>query len=267
MIRRALAAASALLALAAVPPLGTAGEKITVAGTGANQILLRALAQGFEKKNPGIQVEVPDSIGSGGGIKAAGEGKAELGRTARKLKDKEKAFRLEYLPFATTPVVFMAHPSMPLKGITTAQSVAAFSGKARNWKELGGPDAKLRVVTRPEGESTLDALRAGLPAWKDLVMTPESKVTDSEPENAAQVAENVGTIGFTTYDVAKDAKLTVLELDGVKPTEPRYPAHLESALVYKAERLTGATKAFVDFIFSKAGADIIRKLGSRPVTR
>ena len=264
---RSFAAAILCAALAAVAPSARAESKITVAGTGSNQILLRALAQAFGAKNPGVRVAVPDSIGSGGGIKAAGEGTVELDRTARKLKEKEMAYGLEYLPFAKSPVVFMAHPGTPVKGITTAQSVAVFSGKVQNWKELGGPDARLRVVIRPEGESTLVALRAELPEWKDLAMTTEAKVTDSEPQNAALVAEVAGTIGFTSYDVAADAGLVVLELDGVPATDPKYPVQVESALVYKAERMTGAVKAFTDFIFSGEGAAVIRKLGSRPIPR
>ncbi len=266
MLRR-LAIAIVCVAVTSFAPTARAEDKVTVAGTGSNQILLRALAKAFEAKNPGIRVEVPDSIGSGGGIKAAGDGTVELGRTARKLKEKEMAYGLEYLPFAKTPVVFMAHPGTPVKGITTAQSVAVFSGKLKNWKELGGPDAKLRVVIRPEGESTLVGLRADLPEWKDMVMTTEAKVTDSEPQNAALVAEVAGTIGFTSYDVATDAGLVVLELDGVPATDPKYPVQVESALVYKAERMTGAVKAFTDFLFSEEGGAVIRKLGSRPIPR
>ena len=82
-----------------------AKDKIIVGGTGACQDLLRALARGFMSSNSGT-VEVPNSIGSSGGIKAMAKGTIDIGRVARKRKDSEKGYNLTYKEFALSPIVF-----------------------------------------------------------------------------------------------------------------------------------------------------------------
>ena len=81
--------------------ISAATEKIVIAGTGDSQSLLRVLAGDFEKSHPGTAIEIPDSIGSGGGIKATAMGKCDLGREARGIKDKEKKYGLKYRLFCS----------------------------------------------------------------------------------------------------------------------------------------------------------------------
>lgn len=244
-----------------------ADRTLTIPGTGASTVMLKALGEAFSKSRPGVTVDVPPSVGSGGGIKSVGEEKTELGRVARKIKEKEKGYGLTYLPFARVPIVFAAHPGIKLKGLTTAQATDVFSGKTTDWKELGGPEKKIRVVTRPEGESTLDALRATLKPWADLKITPQSKATDSEDQTAATLASTEGGFGFTVYDLAVKAGLTVFPLDGVKPVDDAYPAQMVLALVHKADKLTGDAEAFVAFLFTPAAAKIIKAHGADPLPR
>ncbi|MBI5014698.1 MAG: substrate-binding domain-containing protein [Deltaproteobacteria bacterium] len=255
----------AVLSLCTVP--ARAEQTLTIPGTGASQVMLRALGEAFSKQRPDLKVDVPDSTGSGGGIKAVGEGKAELGRVARKIKEKEKGLGLTYLPFARVPVVFAAHPSVKLKGLTAAQSAAIFTGQVTSWKELGGPDKKIRVVTRAEGDSTLDALRANLKEWADLKVTPLSKATDTDGENADVLAATDGGAGYSVFDLAAKKGLTVFTLDGLTATNAAYPVQMVFGLVYKPEKLQGAAKEFVDFLFTPAAAKIIQGHGADPLRR
>ena len=103
---------------------GLAGEKIIIGGTGDSQELLRSLASAFEKSPGGGAIEVPDSIGSGGGIKALIAGKIDLARVARPLKEGEEKLGLVYLSFAMNPVVFVIHPGLTgIDSITTEQII------------------------------------------------------------------------------------------------------------------------------------------------
>lgn len=138
-----------VLLLTAAAPGGA--ETFAIVGAGGPQGVLRAAAAAFAKANPGVTIEVPDSVGTGGGYKAVGEGEAAMGRVGRPAKGKEVEYGLEYVPFAKSPAVFFTHPGVTVKGLTAAQTVSLFSGKATSWKDVGGPDEKVRIVTRQPG--------------------------------------------------------------------------------------------------------------------
>lgn len=170
----------ALTSVAVAVSTGWAAESITVAGTGASQEILREIAARFMKDNPGITVQIPDSVGSGGGVKAAGQGTADLGRVARNLKEKEKGYGLEYRAFARIPIVFVAHPDVTATDITSAQSRDVYAGAITNWEALGGQDLRIRVVSRYEGDTTIKKIRKHIPGWKDLVITKRSKASNTD---------------------------------------------------------------------------------------
>ncbi len=64
-----------------------ADQRVTICGTGDSQAMLRSLALAYEKQHPGVSIDVPDSNGSSGGIKATASGKCDLGRVARPLQE------------------------------------------------------------------------------------------------------------------------------------------------------------------------------------
>jgi len=246
-----------------------AAESFKIVGSGGPMRLLRDAAAAFSKANPGISIEVPDSIGTGGGYKAAGEGEGGivLGRVTRPPKGKELDYGLDYLLFAKCPVVFHSHPGIKIKGLSAAQAADLFTGKITNWKEVGGPDEKVRIVARQAGESNLLLIQQAVPAWKDLVITERSKITNTDQEMPAAVAENAGAIGFGFIHEGQLKKLNILELDGQAPTSATYPVKSDFALIYKKEKLTPGMKAFIDFLFSDAGEKVVRANAATPVPR
>lgn len=86
-----------------------AAQTLVIPGSGDSQKLLRALVRAFEVSHPGTAIEIPESIGSSGGIKNVVTDNAELARVARPLNESERQAGLEYRAFAFSPVVFAAH--------------------------------------------------------------------------------------------------------------------------------------------------------------
>ena len=244
-----------------------AAETIVIPGSGSSQSMLRELATAFEKKNPGVRIEIPESIGTGGGMKAAGEGKAVIARVGRKPNDKEAAYGLSFLAFARQPVVFATHPSVKLKGITRAQSRDLFTGKIASWKEVGGPDLKVRVISRPTSETNFKLLQQTIPEWKDLVVTERSKSAATDQEMVQFIAEYEGAIGFNVVSEVLEKRLSPLALEGVAPGGDAYPVRVDAGFVFKPGAIAGSLKAFVDFIFSEEGAKIVRANHAVPVAR
>jgi phosphate transport system substrate-binding protein len=240
---------------------------LEIVGTGDGIDLLRAVGASFMEQNKSVRVEVPPSIGSGGGIAAVGSGKAVLGRVARKLSDAEAASGMIYKPIARLPSAFFVNPSAGVSGITSAQLLAIYSGQATNWKELGGADLRVRVVRREDQDSTLTVLRDSMPGWHDLAITEKSKTATSTQEAVETVREVVGAIGFGPYSKPLEQGLTVLRIDGRHPMDAEYPSSVVLALIYMNATQNPDALAFIKFMDTPQVREIVTSLGSVPVQR
>lgn len=255
------------LALALILPVGggaVAAEKIDIVGTGDGMGILRSLSTAFSEYNPSITVGVPDSIGSGGGIKAVGKGKYRLGRVARPIKDKEKHYSLEYQPIAKIPVVFYVNKSVQVKDLSAEQVTGIYSGKIKRWNEVGGKDAPIRVVRREDGDSSLSVLRKTFPGFKDVVITKKAKTAVSTPESIATVEAKDGAIGFGPYSGAMAANVNIVFINGLAPTNPAYPSATTLALIYKPDSRAGTVAKFLDFTASMVGREAIATANAVP---
>lgn len=239
-------------------------DSIKVVGTGDGIDLLRAMAADFHKLHPRTAIEIPPSVGSGGGIAAVGSGKAQVGRVARELKDSEKASQIEYVPIAKIPSAIMAHPSAGITGLTSGQLADIYSGKISNWAEVGGADVRIRRVRREDEDSTLGALRKNMPGWKDLVITDNAKTAVTTQEAIETVRAVAGAIGLGPYSRFLGDDLTVLRIDGKFPDEEGYPSSVELALIFRRDLSDPGAKAFVDYSTSESARKIMRSFGAVP---
>lgn len=267
MAMRTLTAVSAALAFLALADPGRAAETLAIPGSGSSQTLLRTLAAAFNAANPDVVVEVPDSIGTGGGMKAAGEGQAVIAQVGRRPGPKEEAYGLQHTVFAIQPVVFAAHPGVGIKMITTGQSRDLFAGAIANWKQIGGPDLAVKPIVRSPGETNLAAIQKLLPEWKDIAFPADAPAPKTDQENIALIAETPGAIGFNVISEILDAGLTPLLLGVKAPTEVTYPLFIEAVLVHKPGALAGAARRFVDFVLGPEGGKIIKANNAFPVRR
>ncbi len=243
-----------------------AEEKIVICGTGDSQRMLEALAAAFEKANPGTKVDIPDPIGTSGAIKAIAEGRANLGRTARPIKEKEKVYNLNYKVFANTPVVFAVNPNVKgVDNLTFEQIVGIFSGKITSWAALGAEDRKIYLAQREKGDSSRTVLEENLPGWKEIEQFPGEEIFTT-PEAISTVVKYENTIGYLPLSALKGTNLLVMKVGGVYPSMDNvmngsYKLVIPLGLVWKGE-LKGLAKDFVDFIFSPEGKKIIAENGA-----
>ncbi len=243
-------------------------DKITVAGTGDGQEVFEILARAFEKTNPSMKVEIPPSIDSGGGIRAAASGKCDLGRVARTIREKEKKYNLNYRLFAHAPVAMAANES--LKEIEDLKSEDVFnilSGKFVNWSEAGGPDQKIYIVQREKGDAAHIVLEKTLKGFKNLNHLP-GYVAYSALETIEAIKKHPGTIGYGALQDAKKAGLHIIKVDGFFPSNEniqnkKYKFAIPLGFVWKGE-LKGLAKKFFDFTFSNEGKEVLIRNGAVP---
>ena len=241
-------------------------EEISVVGTGSGAKIIEMLGDSFTKSNPDCKVLVPPSIGSGGGIKAVGTDQALIARIARELKESEKEYGITYTPILKLPIVFFVNKSVGIQNLSPQQACDIYSGKITNWKDVGGPDADIRVIRREDGDSSLEVLQKKLPGFKDITLTQKSKTTLSDPETCEMVQAKENTIAFGTYANTKGMDLTVLKIDGKDPSDvSSYPYFGILALIYKEKNKTGNVGKLIDFATSPEAKDVILNAGGFPL--
>jgi len=258
---------SGILALAMLVAFAPAAESedITIVGTGDGVKVLKSIGDAFILQNPDVEVHVPKSIGSGGGIKAVGNDKYVIGRIARNIKDKEKHFGLSYVPYAKIPVSIVVNKSVNIDGLTSRQVLDIFSGKITNWSEVGGKDARIRVIRREDGDSSLNVLKKTFPGFKDITITERAKTADSTPENFTVIQKKDDTIGFGPHDVAMISNVKCLKIDGKGPMDKGYPSIGTMGLIFKDANRRGYIDGFIDFATSASAHNAIRSAGGIPV--
>ncbi|MBF0194829.1 MAG: substrate-binding domain-containing protein [Magnetococcales bacterium] len=240
-----------------------------IAGTGDSQSLLRHVAKRFETDNQseGIIVYVPDSIGSGGGILALKKGVAQLARTARPIKKREREGLIS-IPFAISPIVFAVHPSVTgIDNLTSREVLGIYSGEIKNWSELGGVDHKIYVVDREHGDSSLLVLSKNFPRWRNDLNVGKKYYNTTTAAKA--VAKHPFTIGYLPLSIALGAGLKVLTIDGNAPTESavvsgEYPYILYFELVAK-KSVSGWEKKFIRYMFTPKIRSFMKKIGVYPI--
>ena len=228
-------------------------NKIIIAGTGDSQAVLRAIAKKFESRYPGTKVEVPDSIGSSGGIRSTAEGLCDFGRVARKIKENEKKYQLNYKLFAYSPIVFVVNGSVKkINNITYEQIISIYSGKITMWNELGGENTKIYIANREPGDSSRTILEKNLPGFNKITSFA-GKIIYTTPETVEIISKYENTIGYVPLSATKKQNLKILKINGFSPTAKNinngsYKIYVSLGIVWKG-KLQGLAKQFVEYLY------------------
>ena len=256
-----------VIAAAVLAPWSAGAAELRIVGTGDGVDLLRALGAAYAAENPDVTVVVPPSIGSGGGIAAVGSGREVLARVARPLSDGERAQGLVGVPLMRLPSAIFVHPSTGVKNLTAAQLADIYAGRITNWSEVGGADARVKVVRREDTDSTLTVLRQTMPGWSRLEITDRSKLATTTQDAIATVETVPGAIGFGPFGRHLEPALTVLRIDGHHPLDPGYPSAVVVGFVHREGALPPPAQEFVAFARSPKAKALLSSLGGLPGER
>ena len=238
------------------------GEDINVVGTGSGMNILQEIADDFNELNPGMQVMVPPSIGSGGAVLSVGSEMEALGRVARNIKKKEEKYGLSLVEIASNPIIFYSNKSNKIDSLSHEQVLDIYSGKITNWSEVGGTNLPIEVVRREKGDSSLDILEKTMNGFSGDRICKDATFKYSDQDAVSYLESTPGTIAFGTFGNGKTADVDVLSLDGIYPDRPEYPCKGMLALIFKEGRVSPGAEAFLKFASSEmAKPAIIRAYG------
>jgi len=240
---------------------------LTIAGSTSVQPFSEVLAEKFMEKNKGVQVNVQGG-GSSVGIEAAISGAAGLGSSSRDLKPEEKAKNLVDTKIALDGIAIVVHPENTVKALKTEDVMNIYLGNIKNWKELGGPDAPITVVSREDGSGTREAFTTLVMNKKDIVKN--AIIQNSTGAVRTTVAGDKNALGYVSLSsLNKDIK--ALDIDGAAATEANVKAgtyKLQRPFIYVTKDApTGLAKAFIDFVLSAEGQKMIVDEGAISINK
>ena len=246
----------------------TDNSTISVSGSTTVQPLAEKLAEAFMTENTGIRIDVQGG-GSSVGVKAAGQGTSDIGMASREIKESELAEfpKLNVVVIARDGIAIVANADVTVSDLTVEQVRDIFSGKITNWKDLGGEDENIIVVSREEGSGTRGAFEE-LVMGKDALITASAILQPSNGSIRTTVSTTPYSIGYMSFGYLDDT-IKAISIGGIAPTEPNaadgsYPIVRPLNMLTNGEP-TGAVKAFLDFILSDAGQKLVVEDGYIPV--
>ena len=173
---------------------------ITAAGSSALKPLVDEASQKFIEKNPNVSITV-DAGGSGEGLKQVSEGTVTIGNSDVSAEEKLDADQAKELVDHQVCVVTMAPivnkdvTEAGVKDLSTDQLIGIFTGQITNWKDVGGPDEDIVLVTRPSSSGT----RATFEKYA-LNGNAEAENKSMETDDSGVLLKNVsdtkGAIGY-----------------------------------------------------------------------
>jgi len=247
-------------------------REVKITGSGSTYPAMEALAAAYEASKTEEKAKIvflPPSQ-SESGISGTRDGLVDLGSLSRTLKPQEDDGTLVYWEVARDALTVATHPDV--EGVTNLQTddlKAIYSGTTTNWQQVGGPDAMIVVLDRPEDESGKRLLREHY-LGQALENAPDAVVLRHESDLIEAVTGTPYSIGAFSlaYAIANQLAVNRLRLDDVAPTvenvqSGKYPMVRILGLVSRQTPST-ETQKFMDFIFSNAGAEALLEAGFVP---
>ena len=261
-----------LLALSAmtVSASSMAKENVTVSGSTTVLPVMQKISEHLMQKDPSVVIELSGG-GSGSGTKALNEKLTQIAMSSRKIKGKEvkaaeeKGVKPFEIPVAVDAIVPIVNSKNTLNGLSLDDLRKIYKGEIKNWKEVGGPDAPIVLVSRDSSSGTFES-------WESLVMknqrvSPRALLQNSNGTVVQTVSKNPNAIGYVGLGYVAPI-IKAVEINGIKATpltakEGKWPLSRDLYL-YTNRQPQGAVKKVTDFCLSEEGRGLIKEAGFVP---
>ncbi len=209
-------------------------ESITISGSTSVGPLMKKESERFEQLNPQVNVQI-NQLGSSAGIKDAINGTAIITSKDNKIDS-----------------------------LKLSQIRDIYTGKIRNWKDVGGKDSEIVVVSREEGSGTRDVFQK-IVGYTSEELINNAIIGDGSGNIKTTVAVNNHAIGFISFEYL-DNSVNKVKIDGIEPNAEnvkynKYKLARTFLLVYKEEYLKENGNKLIDFVLSEEGQNIVEENG------
>jgi phosphate transport system substrate-binding protein len=260
-----------LVALFFTPVFAVAAETVVIKGSTTVLPIAQAAAEAFMKKRPDINISLSGG-GSGDGIKALIDKSTDIANSSRDMKPEEVKLARERgvdpvaHRVAIDAIVPIVHPTNPITDLTIEQLSLIYQGKITNWKEVGGADKKIVVISRDTSSGTYET-------WEQKVLhkakvTPRAQLQASNGAIVQAVSKNKYAVGYIGIGYLNKAVMG-LKVAGVQASAQtalsgQYPI-ARPLFMFTNGQPKGATAEYIKFLLSPEGQKIVKKEGFVPL--
>ena len=246
-------------------------ESIVIKGSTTVLPVAQAALEAYMKANPGVNISLSGG-GSGEGIKALIDKSANIANSSREIKGNEvelaksKGVNPVETIVAVDAIVPIVNPRNKVANLTIDQLSQIYQGKITNWKEVGGDNLQIVVVSRDSSSGTFEA-------WSEMVLhkakvAPRAQMQASNGAIVQAVSKNRYAIGYIGLGYVNKA-VKPLTVNGVQATartaiSKEFPI-ARPLYMYTNGQPAGVTAKFIRFILSPAGQDLVAKAGYVPL--
>ncbi len=257
----------------------------TIVNKGSDTLVNLALAwaEAYMNLHPEVRISVTGG-GTGTGIAAMINGTVDIANASREMKPEEiaaaKANGITPVEFvvARDAIAIVVHPSNPVHGLTLEQISAIYTGKITNWREVGGEDRPIVLLSRESNSGTYvyfleNVIRLGQKS--DLLFSPDTLLMPSSEGISAEVRQNPNAIGYDGLGyVTPDQKTLAVAREAGGPyvlpsvetvNDGSYPIS-RPLYMYTAGEPQGVIKAYLEWILSD-GQALVSTLGFVPLAK
>jgi phosphate transport system substrate-binding protein len=260
-----------------VPGMALAGRGITIKGSDTMVILAQRWAEKYMSANEGSVIQVTGG-GSGVGIAALINGTTDIATASRTMKQDEKLkLRDRYqtmgveIPVAKDGLSVYVHESSSIKDLSFEQLRDIYTGKITNWKQIGGPDARITLYGRENSSGTYVFFKDTVLLGADFAAQCQTLPGTAAVVNA--VAQDPNGIGYGGAAYAKGVRECGVRKDATTPAvmpsaatvkDGSYPLS-RPLFFYTRKSPAGDAKKFIDWVLSDEGQAIVTQVGYFPV--
>jgi phosphate transport system substrate-binding protein len=261
------------------------GASTSIQNKGSDTLVNVALgwAETYAQVRPEVQVAVTGG-GSGTGIAALINGTVDMANASRRIKLEEREqFEANGVDpveheVAGDAIAIVVHPSNPVEGLTIPQLSAIYSGAITNWREVGGEDRPIVLLSRESNSGTHvffleEVVRQG-DKEDHTLFSPDTLLMPSSEGISTEVRQNPNAIGYDGLGyVTDDQKMVAVARDGGAPyvlpsietvKDSSYPI-ARGLYVYTSGEPAGAIRVYLDWILGPAGQAIVKEQGFVPL--
>ncbi|MBJ6920712.1 phosphate ABC transporter substrate-binding protein PstS family protein [Vibrio cholerae] len=270
MIRMALAAVCALLfSITTMTPFVQASE-ITISGSTSVARIMDVLAEKYNQQHPETYVAV-QGVGSTAGISLLKKGVADIAMTSRYLTESESQNTLHTFTLAFDGLAIVVNQANPVTNLTREQLYGIYKGQITNWKQVGGNDQKIAVVTREASSGTrysFESLMGLTKTVKDREVSdvaPTALVVNSNSMMKTLVNHNTQAVGFISIG-SVDKSVKAIQFEKTDPTSDNIAKHTYQLsrpflILHYSDKADEQTKEFIAFLKSESAKKLIVEYG------
>lgn len=251
-----------------------AQKNIVLDGSTTVGPIAKAFADYYKEKS-GVGATISES-GSGNGVKSLINGACDIANMSRFMKDSEFKTCVEkgILPVAHVVafdgLAVVVNPANKVSALPDAQIADIYTGKITNWKQLGGDDAEIVVISRDTNSGTYETFNELILRKKAVVKGAE--YVGSNGQAKTRVASTKNAIAYVGLGFVDDTVKT-LSVDGILPSAKtivsgKYPIARPLFMFTNGyPKMGSAVYDFVTLHLTEEGREIVKDLGYIPVVQ